>query len=110
MVPVTLPRPRALVFDVMGTVGDLDGAIPATTDRVLAARRAAEDVVDAVVRGTAERLGASMRAVSDGERPWAGHRELHRAALREAVAALDLAPLSAEEEDDLSRVVGWADP
>jgi 2-haloacid dehalogenase len=67
-------------------------------------------VVDPVVRGTAERLGASMRAVSDGGRAWAGHRELHRAALRETVAALDLAPLSAEEEDDLSGVVGRADP
>jgi 2-haloacid dehalogenase len=107
---VMLSRPRALVFDVMGTVVDLDRAIRATTDRVLGARGAPPDVVDAVARGTAERLDASMRAVSDGGRVWAGHRELHRAALRETVAALDLAPLSAEEEDDLSGVVGRADP
>jgi 2-haloacid dehalogenase len=110
MVPVTLSRPRALVFDVMGTVVDIAGGVRAVTTRVLTARDTPSELIDRVVGETDERLNAGMRAVSDGDRPWAGHRELRRAALRETVASLDLPALSAAEEDDLSGAVGRVDP
>ena len=94
----------------MGTVVDLDGALRATPSRVLATRSLPPALIERVADGTEERLGESMRAVSAGERPWAGHRELRREALRNTMARLDLPPLSTTEEDDLSGVVGRADP
>ena len=109
-VVVTFPRPQALVFDVMGTVVDLNGSIRDTTARVLAARGTPAELVEPMVGGSADRLDEAMRAVSAGERAWAGHRALRRAALRETADALGLPPLSADEEDDLSDVVSRADP
>jgi 2-haloacid dehalogenase len=103
-------RPRALVFDVMGTVVDDAGGVRNATGEVLT-RRGDEDVAGLdVAAGTRERLEGLLGDVNAGRRPWAPHRELRRIAIREAVAAAGLAPLSTEDEDELSGVVHRYDP
>jgi 2-haloacid dehalogenase len=103
-------RPRALVFDVMGTVVDDAGGVRNATGAVLTRRGDDDNAGPDVAAGTDERLSRLLGDVSAGRRPWAPHRELRRVAIREAVAAAGLAPLSADDEDELSGVVHRYDP
>lgn len=104
------PSPRALVFDVMGTVVDDAGGVREATRTVLTRRGDAEQTALDVAGGTVDRLGTLLDEVSEGRRPWAPHRELRRLAIREAVAAAGLAPLDTADEDELSGVVHRFEP
>ena len=106
----TAPRPRALVFDVMGTVVDDAGGVRAATRAVLTRRGDADLAALDVAEGTAARLRSLVAEVSAGQRRWAPHRELRRVAIREAVANAGLAPLDLAAEDELSGVVHRFDP
>lgn len=106
----SVPRPRALVFDVMGTVVDDAGGVRAATEAVLTRRGDPEQAATAVAAATKEGLRALLGDVSAGRRPWAPHRELRRAAIRTAVADAGLAPLARADEDELSGVVHRFDP
>lgn len=94
----------------MGTVVDDRGGVRRATLEVLGRRGDPEPAALDVVERSGSRLTALMEEVSAGRRPWAPHRELRRVAIREAVAALDLAPLSPADEDELSGVVHRYDP
>lgn len=104
------PPPRALVFDVMGTVVDDLGGARAAAVTVLTRRGDAEQAAQDVADGTNDRLRALLAEVNDGRRPWAPHRELRRMAVRDAVAAAGLAALDPADEDELSGVVSRLDP
>ena len=109
LVPAS-PPPRALVFDVMGTVVDDAGGVRRATVEVLTRRGDDEQAALGVATGTVERLRALLGEVSGSRRAWAPHRELRRVAIREAVAAAGLAPLDTDDEDELSGVVHRFDP
>src|SRR4051794_8124154 len=104
------PRPRALVFDVMGTVVDDAGGVRATTAAALTRRGDRGQAALDVAATTNERPPHLLPDASTGARPWAPHRELRREVVREAVTAAGLPPLSSAEEDELSGVVAHVDP
>ncbi|MGI3786779.1 MAG: haloacid dehalogenase type II [Janthinobacterium lividum] len=104
------PRPRALVFDVMGTVVDDAGGVRDATVAVLTRRGDPTQTGLDVAAGTSERLRALLADVNADRRPWAPHRELRREAVREAVAAAGLVALDPADEDELSGVVHRFDP
>lgn len=108
-----VPAPRALVFDVMGTVVDDRGGVRRSAQQVLGRRGVDDETALDVATRSASRLAELLDEVSGGARDWTPHRELRRVALREAVEAADLAPLSVDEEDELSGVVhrfdAWPD-
>jgi 2-haloacid dehalogenase len=104
------PRPRALVFDVMGTVVDDVGGVRRETVAVLTRRGDPEQTALDVALGTGDRLRGLLADVNEGRRPWAPHHDLRRLAVRAAVAAAGLAPLGATDEDELSGVVHRFDP
>ena len=104
------PRPAALVFDTMGTVVDDVGGVRAATVAVLTRRGDPQQAALDVAAGTGSRLPGLLTDVSAGRRAWAPHRELRRLAIRTEVSAAGLAPLSAEDEDELSGVVHRFDP
>ena len=106
----TVPRPRALVFDVMGTVVDDAGGVREATGAVLTRPGDPDGAALDVAAGTIERLRRLLGDVNAGRRPWAPHRELRRQAIREAVSAAGLDPLDVDDEDELSGVVHRFEP
>jgi 2-haloacid dehalogenase len=94
----------------MGTVVDDVGGVRAATLAVLTRRGDAEQAALDVARDTDPRLRALLADVNAGRRPWSPHRDLRRLAVRDAVTAAGLAPLSAADEDELSGVVHRLDP
>ena len=107
--PLASP-PRALVFDVMGTVVDDDGGARDAAVAVLTRRGDPEQVAQDVAAGISDRLRALLSDVNEDRRPWAPHRELRRLAVRDAVASAGLAALGRDDEDELSGVVHRLDP
>lgn len=104
------PRPRALVFDVMGTVVDDASGVRDATVTALTRRGDDEQAALQVAAATAAQLKDRLRQVNDGHRPWASHRDLRREAVRAAVSEAGLAPVNAADEDELSGVVHRFDP
>ncbi|MGI3780709.1 MAG: HAD-IA family hydrolase, partial [Janthinobacterium lividum] len=104
------PRPRALVFDVMGTVVDDVGGVRDSTVTALARRGDDEQAALRVAASTAARLKDLMREVNEGRRPWASHRDLRREAVRAAVSDAGLAPLDSGLETELDDVVDRFEP
>jgi 2-haloacid dehalogenase len=96
---------RICLFDIMGTVVDIDGSVSRDTGTVL--RRAGLDpeVVPAVVDRGEQRLGELMADVRAGRRGWQGHRELRGLALREALTEQHLPALEPAAEAEASGVV-----
>ena len=106
----TAPRPRALVFDVMGTVVDDVGGVRAATVAALRRRGDTEQAALQVAATTGTQLKDLMSQVSAGHRPWASHRDLRREAVRAAVSEVGLAPLDGGTETELADVVERFDP
>lgn len=104
------PRPRALVFDVMGTVVDDVGGVRDATVTALTRRGDPEEAALRVATATATRLKDLMRQVSAGDRPWAAHRSLRDEAVRAAVAEVGLAPLDGGLVGELVDVVDTFKP
>jgi 2-haloacid dehalogenase len=95
-------KPRAVVFDVFGTLVDWRGSIRAGLAAFGAARRITADWVGLTDawRGA---YAPSMARVRRGERPWANLDELHRDAL---VALLPDFGVPTLPSDDLAELVG----
>lgn len=98
-------RISTCLFDIMGTVVDLEGSVSLGTAAVLRRSGLAVEDVDRVVDSCEQRLDQLMADVRAGSRDWQGHRELRRLALRETLADLQLPPLEPEAETEASGVV-----
>jgi 2-haloacid dehalogenase len=96
---------RVCLFDIMGTVVDLDGSVSRDTAAVLRRAGLAGDDVDTVSERCEQRLGQLMADVTAGRRDWQGHRELRRRALRETLAEHGLPPLEPAAETEASGVI-----
>ena len=90
-----------LVFDVMGTVVDIDGSIAAQARQVLDLD---DDALAALLASWDAGLQREMDAVVAGSAPWRPHRELRAAALEATGAA------SPEAAQLLTTVVHRLDP
>jgi 2-haloacid dehalogenase len=94
--------PRALVFDVFGTVVDWRTSVAAEVD-ALAKRKGFP--VDGAKFADAWRAGyaPSMNRVRTGELPWTKLDALHRMTLDRILTEFNIAGLSEVEKDDLNR-------
>jgi 2-haloacid dehalogenase len=94
--------PRALVFDVFGTVVDWRTSVAAEVD-ALAKRKGF--TVDGAKFADAWRAGyaPSMNRVRTGELPWTKLDALHRMTLDRILTEFTIAGLSEAEKDDLNR-------
>ena len=94
--------PKALVFDVFGTVVDWRTSVAADV-RALAARKGftvdGEKFADAWRAG----YGPSMNRVRTGELPWTRLDTLHRMTLDRILNEFSIAGLSEQEKDELNR-------
>jgi len=101
-----------LVFDVMGTVVDIDGSVLAQTTAALQRHDVGVEAAG-LVDQAGRALQQSMDDVRLGRSAWRSHRDLRRAALGEALAAHGLAEPPPDLLSELSGVIGrldaWAD-
>ena len=100
---------RLLLFDVMGTVVDLDGTAHRTAVEVLAPTLS-PDQARAAVQTWERELGVRMDAVLADTASWRPHAELRAEALRAALSPQVASELSAEAWSRLDDVVRQADP
>ena len=107
------PQIRFCLFDIMGTVVDLDGSVRQDTAAVLRRSGFAGEDVEALVGRCEQRLGELMAEVTAGRRGWQGHRELRRLALAETLAERHLPELepaaAAEASGVIHRLTPWPD-
>jgi 2-haloacid dehalogenase len=98
----TQSSPRALVFDVFGTVVDWRTSVAAEVD-ALAKRKGF--TVDGAKFADAWRAGyaPSMNRVRTGELPWTKLDALHRMTLDRILIEFNLSGLGEAEKDDLNR-------
>ena len=96
---------RICLFDIMGTVVDLEGSVRRETAAVLRGAGLTEDDVAGVLDPYEQRLDQLMADVTAGRRAWQGHRELRRLALRATLGDRRLPPLTPEAESEASGVV-----
>jgi len=97
-----LNPPRALLFDVFGTVVDWRGSL-VREGRALAARRGLD--VDWPAFADAWRAGyrPAMDRVRSGAQPWMTIDQLHRGILEELLARFGIHELSEAERNELNR-------
>jgi 2-haloacid dehalogenase len=101
---MTMKRPRAILFDVFGSVVDWRTSLIGELTAFGAARGIAADWAALVDAWRGEYV-PSMRRVAKGEAPWTTLDALHRASLDKLVAAQGIRGLS---EDDLVHInLGW---
>ena len=98
-----MPTPKALVFDVFGTVVDWRSTIVRDGEEL---GRQKDLTVDwaAFADAWRSRYAPSMDRVRNGEIPWTKLDDLHRASLEELLKEFGIEGLSAEEKDHLNRV------
>ena len=96
--------PRALAFDVFGTVVDWHGGI-AREAAALAGRHGIDGDWPAFANAWRAGYAPAMDRVRRGEQPWAHIDTLHRAILDSILDAHGLATLSEAEREHLNR--GW---
>jgi 2-haloacid dehalogenase len=98
------PRPKALLFDVFGTVVDWRGSIIAegrSWSRVWGAEIDWAQFADRWRAG----YGPAMEKVRKGELPWTKLDDLHRIILEDLLGEFRMMPaLSEEQKDQLNRV------
>ena len=103
------PAPRALVFDVFGTVVDWRSTIIREGEDL--GRRKDLDVDWAAFADAwRSRYAPSMDRVRRGEIPWTKLDELHHASLEELLGEFGIETLSEEEKDHMNRVWHRLDP
>jgi 2-haloacid dehalogenase len=104
--------PRALTFDVFGTVVDWRSTVIAEGE-ALGARTGVGADWAAVADAWRSRYRPAMARVTRGELPWLDFDELHRLTLDEVIEELRIAGLSDENRADFStvwhRLRPWAD-
>jgi 2-haloacid dehalogenase len=81
--------PRALVFDVFGTLVDWYSPIKAMAERI-GAERAVPIDGGRLAASWRRRYRPAMETVVSGDRPWCNFDELHRGTLAEVLAEMDL--------------------
>jgi 2-haloacid dehalogenase len=102
--------PTTLLFDVMGTVVDIDGSVRRLATATLSAAGVDPARIDDVISAWERAHASSMDAVIGGTAPWRGHRDLRRAALEEVWAEGDLPALSSAAVTELTTVIHRLDP
>ncbi len=108
-VVMTPLRPHVLLFDVMGTVVDVDGCVERQTTAVLRRAGIADAEIDRVLAESADRLEALMEQASTRRESWQGHRALRVLAMRESLTALHCR-CSISTSNTRSRVIDRLDP
>jgi 2-haloacid dehalogenase len=106
----SLKQATTLVFDVMGTVVDVDAVIHRTAHTVLTSAGVADAVVAEFVGDWKVRLQRMMDDVIAGAIPWSGHQELRRAALIEAIIAAGIDELSPDAVATLTSAIHRSPP
>jgi 2-haloacid dehalogenase len=101
----TVDLPAVLMFDVMGTVVDMDGSVRRDTRQVLAPVGFDDGRADRLAGAVKADLQQSMEAVIDRSVPWQGHRSLRQQAWQRAAPGLP-----AEVRASLASVVERVDP
>jgi 2-haloacid dehalogenase len=97
--------PEVLLFDVMGTVVDMDGSVRRETCAVLGAVGVDAEQADRFRADVDIDLQRSMDAIIDGRTPWQGHR-----ALREQSWQRVAPTLADETRESLASVVERVEP
>lgn len=99
-----------LVFDVMGTVVDLDGSHAAQAAAALRQHGHDPAAAPALAQHTDRLVGQMMDDVRAGRAPWQHHRRLRESALRTTLPAAGLTDPPAELVRTLAAVVTRLDP
>ncbi|MFG3207067.1 haloacid dehalogenase type II [Streptomyces sp. NPDC048192] len=102
-----------LLFDVLGTVVDLQGSLHAATRSALSAHGMDSEPADALVEAWLTQLNALMTDVRTKRAAWKSHDALTRDALHRAVRALGMEDLPHQARQDLAaathRLRPWPD-
>ena len=98
-----MPAPKALVFDVFGTVVDWRSTIVRDGEELGRQKDLTMDWA-AFADAWRSRYAPSMDRVRNGEIPWTKLDDLHRASLEELLKEFGIEGLSAEEKDHLNKV------
>jgi 2-haloacid dehalogenase len=104
-----MPGPRALVFDVFGTVVDWRSTI-VREGEALGRKKNLDVDWAAFADAWRDRYAPSMERVRRAEIPWTKLDDLHRASLEELLGEFGIEGLSQEEKDNLNRVWHRLDP
>lgn len=99
-----------LLFDVLGTVVDVEGSIRALAGPLLLQAGVAAERIPRLLGRWQAHMGALIAAVREGDRPCATYQQLRRAALAAAVAEAELAPLAAPDLDAVAAVIRRSRP
>ena len=103
------PDPKALIFDVFGTVVDWRGSVIRELEE-LGRSKGFDADWPAFADAWRGRYAPSMDRVRSGELPWTRLDDLHRASLDELLDEFRVEGLSEEEKDHLNRVWHRLDP
>lgn len=106
---VSLEHVQVLLFDVMGTVVDVDGTARRTAVDALASNLT-PDRATSMVEDWNREIGTRIDAVVDGAAPWSAHADLRAEALRAALSTAVATEPSAKALSQLDGVVQHADP
>jgi 2-haloacid dehalogenase len=101
--------PKALVFDVFGTVVDWRSTIIRESEE-LSRKKNLNVQWAAFADAWRSRYAPSMERVRRGEIPWTKLDDLHRISLEELLCEFGIETLSEEEKDHLNRVWHHLDP
>ena len=101
--------PKALLFDVFGTVVDWRDSVIREGEQ-LGKEKGIEVDWAAFADAWRGKYQPSMQRVRSGEVPWTNLDALHRASLEELLEEFGIAGLTDEEEDHLNRVWHRLDP
>ena len=99
-----------LVFDVMGTVVDMDGSLARQTTATLERHGLDPDAGVALAQDSDRRVGLLMDDVRLGRSPWQSHAQLRETALRDGLIATGVAAPPADLIHDLAAAVGRLEP
>jgi 2-haloacid dehalogenase len=102
--------PRTLLFDVMGTVVDVESSVPRLATETLSAGGLDAARIPTVIAAWEAAHAALMDAVVAGAAPWRGHQELRREALDQVWSRHDLPTLSPQVVTGLTTVIHRLDP
>ena len=103
-------RPHVVLFDVMGTVVDVDGSVRRGTTAALRRSGLADAEIDRVLAESEDRLGSLMEQASAHRDRWHGHRALRIMAIRESLTSLHLPVLDHDLESEIAKITDRLDP
>lgn len=107
---MSLDEVSTLVFDVMGTVVELDDSHRAWTQQVLQDWDLSSHQIDTLLEDVETAQTRLMDAVINGSIPWQPHRELRRRAVEVAMETGELSAITGEIRDQLAAATGHLKP